>query len=669
MKKVSVLLLFALLVFSCQKGPSGLKLPSVLGDNMLLQQKTDASVWGKANPGQKITVTASWGSEKSIKAGKDGKWLVKLATPAAGGPFSIDVKASDTTITIKNVLTGEVWVCSGQSNMEMPVQGWPPADTIMNSANAIRTADLPEMRLFIVPRKVSGTPLDDCDGKWMVCNPETVRQFSATGFFFGRKLHEALKIPVGLLESTWGGTPSEAWTSGEALSNAGEFVKEMTAIKESLPLVDQYQAFLEKHKKVDVKPAGPDQYKNLGLDDEAAAGQSFDDSSWSIMKLPGLFESVIGDIDGVVWFRKTINIPASMAGKDLMLSLGPIDDMDCTWVNGQQVGATEESGLWKTDRNYTIPAKLVKEGPVVIAVRVLDTGGGGGIWGAPGSMKLSLKNNSKAALDISGDWKCQVSAVLIDGKFYMFDMSKNEYSSVKKPVSIGPSSPASLYNGMISPIINYTIKGAIWYQGEANVGRADQYARIFPLMINNWRDEWQEKNFPFYFVQIAPYVYSGADSTESVLLREAQAKSLSTPATGMVVTLDIATPQNIHPPYKIPVGERLAALALNNDYGIKTPCAGPLFKTMVADGNILKISFDNTGTGLASKEKTITEFEIASKDGRFVRADAKIVNNEVWVSSPAVKAPSKVRYCWRNAANGTLLNSDGLPAAEFSSGL
>jgi sialate O-acetylesterase len=281
-------------------------------------------------------------------------------------------------------------------------------------------------------------------------------------------------------------------------------------------------------------------------------------------------------------------------------------------------------------------------------------------------MKITDKALKEAPIDISGEWKYQVSAELTDNKFYIFDISKNEYAGIKKPMAMGPNSPSTLFNGMINPIVNYCIKGAIWYQGESNVGRADQYAKIFPLMIQNWRDAWKEKDFPFYFVQIAPYVYSGVDSTESVLLREAQAKSLTTPKTGMVVTLDIATVMNIHPPYKMEVGERLAALALNNDYGIKTPCVGPVYKSMVVDGKVIKVQFENTGSGLVAKSDFIPEFEIAGKDGGFVKAVAKIVNNEVWVSSPNVNEPAMVRYCWRNGATGTLLNSDGLPASEFS---
>jgi len=668
MKKATILLLFVMLFSACHNGPSKLRLPSILSDNMLLQQKTDALIWGKANPGQKITIAPSWGTEVAVKTGKDGKWSVNIPAPGAGGPYTIVISAADTTITIGNILAGEVWVCSGQSNMEMPIQGWPPRDTIMHSANVIANAALPNIRLFTVTRKVSADPLDDCIGKWEVCNPETVRPFSATGFFFGKKLYDKLNVPVGLIETAWGGTPSESWTAADVLTNAGEFIKDLAAMKESLPLQVQYQAFLERHKKVEVKPAGDDQWKNLGLGDEAAASADFNDSAWPSMALPQLFEKVIGDLDGVVWFRKVVNIPASLAGKDLILSLGPIDDMDCTWFNGLLVGATETSGFYQTDRNYIIPGAAVKEGASTIAVRVLDNGGGGGIWGAPGSMKITAKEGKEAPLDISGQWKYQVSAELTNNKFYIFDMTKNEYAGIKKPMAMGPNSPSTLFNGMINPIVNYRIKGAIWYQGEANVGRADQYAKIFPLMIQNWRDSWKEKDFPFYFVQIAPYVYSDVDSSESVLLREAQAKSLATPNTGMVVTLDIATVMNIHPPFKMEVGNRLAALALNNDYGIKTPCAGPVYKSMVADGKIIKVNFDNTGSALVSKKDLIPEFEIAGKDGAFVCAVAKIVKNEVWVSSPKVQEPAFVRYCWRNGAVGTLFNNDGLPASEFSAG-
>jgi sialate O-acetylesterase len=632
---------------------------------MILQQKSDARIWGKAAPGQKISVAPAWSTKVTVKTGADGKWSAVIPTPEAGGPYTITIGGKDTSIVINNVLIGEVWFCSGQSNMEMPIAGWPPVDTIMYSAKTIASASIPEIRLFNVQKKISDVPLDDCTGEWLVCSPETVNPFSATAFFFGKKLYETLHVPIGLIESAWGGTPSESWTSPDVLKNSNEFVKEIDEMKEAGPKVAEYQAWLNEHKQVEIKPAGDDQWKELDFGDLNLASQDFDDSSWPVMVLPGQFENKIGEFDGAVWFRKNVNIQGNLAGKDLILSLGPIDDMDCAYFNGKQVGATETGGFWQVDRNYSVHGELVKEGSNSIAVRVLDTKGGGGIWGAHGSMKLTAAKGKEKPVNIEGEWKYQPVAELIGNKFYIFDFSKNEFSQKERPKSLGPYSPAVLYNAMVVPVTNHRIKGAIWYQGEANVGRADQYAKIFPLMINNWRDAWKIKDFPFYFVQIAPYLYAGLDSSNSVLLREAQAKSLSVPKTGMVVTLDIATVMNIHPPYKMEVGERLANLALANDYGLKVPFQGPVYKSMVRDGSTIKIQFENIGTGLMSKSDYLSEFEIAGKDGKYVKAVAKIVNNEVWVSAPKVTEPESVRYCWRNGAVGSLFNSDGLPASQF----
>jgi len=666
MKKIASLSLsLALLLTSCQNGPSNLQLPSLIGDNMVLQQSSDSKIWGKAEPGHKITVIPDWTSAVSAKSGDDGKWSVLIPTPVAGGPYTITVEGKDTSIVINNVLIGEVWFCSGQSNMEMPLAGWPPVDTIMHSARTIAAAAIPEIRLFNVQRKVSGVPLEECTGKWLVCSPETVKPFSATAFFFGKKINEELKVPVGLIESAWGGTPSESWTSAETLRNAGEFTKEIDEMSASGPQMADYQSWLDEHKQTEIKPADDDQWKKLDFGDMLLAMPGYNDSSWPEMTLPAKFENTIGEFDGAVWFRKEVEIPRRMAGKDLILSLGPIDDMDCTFFNGETVGATETAGFWQINRDYLIPGGLVAEGVNTISVRVLDTQGGGGIWGAPGSMKLSVKESSSITFSIEGDWKYMPVAELIGNKFYIFDFVKNEFKEKQRPKSLGPYSPSVLYNAMLNPVVNYRIKGAIWYQGETNVGRADQYAKIFPLMINNWREAWGIKDFPFYFVQIAPWIYAGLDSTNSVLLREAQAKSLSVLKTGMVVTLDIATVMNIHPPFKLEVGERLANLALSNDYGFAKPSVGPVYKSMIRDGNTIKLQFDNTGSGLTSKNEFIPEFEIAGRDGKFIKAVAKIVNNEVWVSSPSAGDPVNVRYCWRNGAVGTLLNLEGLPASQF----
>ena len=668
MKNLVLFVAVFLLLAGCSRGPSHLKIPSLIGNNMLIQQKTEVAFWGKAANGEVITVAPSWSAAVKVKSGEDNSWKVTVPSPDAGGPYSVVISAHDTSVTVNNILCGDVWFCSGQSNMEMPMEGWPPNDTIMHSAATIAAAAIPDIRLFILQRRVSGEPLDDCTGKWEICSPETVRQFSATGFFFGRKIHDEIRQPVGLIESSWGGTPSEAWTSPDALEKNGEFVSELKALKESAPLVASYQTWLGSHKQ---QATGTDEnrWKNLDFGDKAVPSDSFNDSAWKVMTLPGYFESVTGDFDGAVWFRRKVYLPGTFVGKDLVLSLGPVDDMDCTWFNGEVVGATEMSGAWQAERNYKIPGKLVKKGPNVIAVRVMDTGGGGGLYGKKGSMKISVPGSNLGPVDIEGEWKLQPVAELTDGKFYLFDPVNNDFFAQKRPVSLGPGSPASLYNGMVSPAKNYKIRGAIWYQGEANVGRADQYAKIFPLMITDWRDTWKEGDFPFYFVQIAPYIYSGADSTELAPLREAQKKALALPATGMVVTLDIATVNNIHPPFKKEVGERLANIALVNEYGKKIAVNGPEFKSVIRDGITLKITFDRISGGLKASKGMPGSFEIASKKMKFLKATAKIVKDEVWVSNPILKDPVYVRYCWRNGDVATLFNSDGLPAEQFSAGV
>ncbi len=653
-------------LLSCQRTPSNLELPSLISDRMILQQKSDVNIWGNANPGHRIDVVASWDAKASAKTGKDGKWLVTLPAPAAGGPYTMTISGKDTSIVIYEILSGEVWFCSGQSNMEMPLEGWPPVDTVMHSETAIQLAVLPEIRLFNVQRKFSGEPLEDCTGRWEMCDPSTVRQFSATAFFFGKKLYDELHVPVGLIESAWGGTPAESWISSSALESAGEFTDAISSIKESAPLQHEYQMWLEGHEQLETGPSGSDQWKDLNFDDENVPSVDFDDSSWPVMNLPMQFERLTGAFDGAVWFRKKVEIPAGFKGKDLVLSIGPVDDMDRTYFNGTLVGATEESGLWQVSRDYQIPAALVKEGVNTISVRVLDTQGGGGIWGAPGSMEISVKTGRQTPVDIGGEWKYQPVAELIGNRFYIFDLSKNEFASQKRPLSLGATTPTVLFNAMVNPVVNYRSKGAIWYQGEANVGRAEQYKKIFPLMIQNWRDAWRIKDFPFYYVQIAPYVYSHVDSTESALLREAQKEALELPGTGMAVTLDIATVMNIHPPYKKEVGERLAFLALNNDYGINVPCVGPVYKSMTISGSTIKVQFDNIEQGLVARNGRLKEFEIAGKDGKYVMASAGIVNNEIVAYSPLVPDPVSVRYCWRNGAEASLFNSAGLPAWQFS---
>ena len=666
MKKTILILTTFLTLLGCQRKPSELVLPSLIGDNMVLQQKTDIHIWGNALPGTRIDVSASWGGAGKSVTGDDKVWSVTMPTPDAGGPFTITVEAPDTTITLDNVLVGEVWVCSGQSNMEMPLAGWPPNDTIMYSAATIASASVSEIRLFNVQRKVSAEPLTGCSGNWEVCSPSTVGQFSATAYFFGLKLYDELKIPIGLIESAWGGTPAEAWMSADILEESGEFVSEIKKIKESVPLIAGYQSWLDSHKQIVADASGENQWKDLSFSDDVVPANDFNDSEWPVMKLPGQFEQVIGDFDGIVWFRRSVDLPEEMSGRDLTLSLGPIDDMDRTYFNGKLVGSHEVAGFWQAERNYDIPKDLARTGANMIAVRVLDNQGGGGIWGKPGSMKIIENENRSVQVDLEGEWKYQPAAELVGNRFFVFDPSQKDFSSVARPTAVGPSTPTSLYNGMINPLVNYPVKGAIWYQGEANVGRADQYAKIFPMLIRNWREAWNNEALSFYYVQIAPYVYSGVDSTESAFLRGAQEKALQLPNTGMVVTLDVATVMNIHPPFKKEVGERLANLALSKNYGKDIVTQGPVFKSATAEGNSIRIQFDFVAKGLVKKGGLLTEFELAGLDGKFLKADARIDGNEVIVSSPKIPKPVFVRYCWRNGSTASLFNGDGLPALQFT---
>jgi len=352
----------------------------------------------------------------------------------------------------------------------------------------------------------------------------------------------------------------------------------------------------------------------------------------------------------VVWFRKVVELPASWAGKQLKIDLGPIDDMDITWFNGKEVGGIQKEGYWNVNRSYEVPGELVKAGKNVIAVRITDTGGDGGIDGEKKLLKLYPVNETPGeGISIAGDWQYKVDVV--------------------KPQPVladNPNTPTVLYNGMIAPLIPFAIRGAIWYQGEANVGRAAQYEQLFPDMISDWRSRWKEGNFPFYFVQIAPYKYGG-DGAQAAALRDAQRKSLATPNTGMIVTLDIGDSSNIHPSNKQEVGRRLSLWALATTYGEKgLVYSGPLYSGMKIQGSRVIVSFEHTDGGLIAKGGGLTGFQVAGAAGDFVPAKAVIRGNKVVVYADKILHPAAVRYGWSDIAEAHLFNKSGLPASSFS---
>lgn len=624
-------------VFVATVAGAQVQLPAMFSDNMVLQQQTDAPLWGKATPNATVKITTSWDCKNySVKAGTDGKWMVKLATPAAGGPYSITI-TDKKTLTLKNVMIGEVWICSGQSNMEMPLAGW---GKIMNYEKEIAEANYPNIRLLQVKRATSTYPLDDVTvdaGSWQECSPASIPGFSATAYFFGRDLYKNLNVPIGLIHTSWGGTLAEAWTSAGSLNLMPEFrkpVEEFSNLPKNADQKDWMTQILE----------GDFEIKN---NKAVAAQKNYNDSDWKSASLPGLWEdNGLPDTDGLVWFRKKIEIPDNWVGNDLVLSLGKIDDNEITYFNGEKIGATDG---YNTDRRYIIPARQVKKGDAVIAVRVIDTGGGGGFHGDPAMMYIAPVNKETLRENLDGEWNYKLAVNL-----------KNTNANVQ-------NQPTSLYNAMIAPLVPYGIKGAIWYQGESNAGRAYQYRTLFPLMINDWRTKWGY-DFPFYFVQLANFMQVKDEPSESgwAELREAQFQTLQLENTGMATIIDIGEADDIHPKNKQDVGKRLALQARAHTYGQKIVPSGPLYQTYRLEGDKIRIFFRPCVSKLKVKNgDTLKGFAIAGPDKKFYWADAKIEGDQVVVSSPQVAFPVAVRYAWADNPVCNLTNEAGLPASPF----
>lgn len=647
MKKNQIVLWIALGLFQFNLVfGSELKLPSLIGDNMVLQQNSTANIWGWAAPGDKVEVTASWdGTKYKVKADKEGRWLVELSTSTAGGPYEISIKA-DITEVLKNVMLGEVWVCSGQSNMEWPLRRAESAPAELPAAN------LPDIRLFQVEKRIASRPKEDVTGEWTVCSPASAEGFSAVGYFFGKHLNEELDVTIGLIHTSWGGTVSEAWTSQEMLRTFGAFDKQLDNLysltdKEMKRVEESMDSILE----VNTKMMDFDYPENIGLR-EGWMDADYDDSEWIEAEGPAEWSTMeeMGMIEGVVWVRMHLELPEAWIGKNLMLELGPVDEMDISYVDGQAVGSMRKIEDWNISRVYEVPASFVKQTSIVLSVRIVNTRSQGGINGDPEELRIYPKEDPGAEpLLLAGKWKYRIA-----GEF------------VSIPQLSNPNTPSVLYNGMLHPLLNYSIKGAIWYQGESNVGRAQQYRTIFPGMITDWRKQWDRGDFPFYFVQLAPYTY-GMESS-SAELREAQFLTLSKlDNTGMAVTLDIGNPKDIHPTNKRDVGKRLALWALAKDYGKEIVYSGPLFREISIEDQTIRVSFDNTGSGLQSVGGPLSDFEIAGMDQVYHPAKALVDGHTVVLGSPEVKEPVAVRYAWTNTAVPNLYNWEGLPASSFCS--
>ncbi len=639
--------ILGLLFLTAVTANAKVKLPSVFADDMVLQQKTDAAIWGQAAPRRQVTISTTWTDRRyQTNADADGSWEIKVPTPSYGGPYTLTISDGE-DLTLNNVLIGEVWICSGQSNMEMPLADW---GQIMNYKEEIAHANYPEIRLLQAEHVTSDVPLADAKlnngGGWQVCSPKNVAGFSATAYFFAREIYEKTKIPVGLIHTSWGGTVAEAWTSAVSLKKMPDFAEAVNAMENKgksteMPYAQKLKIWTDKVLKAD---------RGFKNGEPVWSADQLDMASWGDIKVPDLWENtVLPDFDGVIWLRKQINIPSSMTGKDLILSLGTIDDDDITYFNGQKVGETQ--GYDQT-RTYTVPASLVKLGDNNLTVRVFDTGGGGGLYGDAGT--LAVKSDSGEEISLSGTWKYQIG----------LDLKKFEPVPVSDE---GPNRPTVLYNAMIHPFIKYAIKGAIWYQGESNANRPAQYRTLFPLMINDWRANWNQGDFPFYFVQLANFMKKEDQPMQSdwAGLRDAQRNTLYLPNTGMAVIIDIGDAANIHPKNKQEVGRRLALIALNHDYHQKIEYSGPILESCKVKNNQIILKFIHAEGLKAEGGDEVKGFAIAGADEKFHWADAEIKGNKVRVSSPLVSEPVAVRYDWANNPEGNLYNGSNLPASPF----
>ncbi|GAB4198729.1 MAG: sialate O-acetylesterase [Thermoflexibacter sp.] len=618
-------------------------MPKIFADGMVLQRDIPVPIWGWADAGEKVTVTFL-GKRYTTKADTDGKWILKLAEMKAGGTFEMTIQGKEKeAITIKNIMIGEVWIASGQSNMEWKIDWLPYKNTEPSLAN------FSQIRMFTVPRELSAKPEKDITGgTWQEAVGNNVKDFSAVAYFFAKELYQHYKIPIGIINTSWGGTIAETWMSAGAAKQIPDFKAVVEDLEKTPDAIEKAKREAEEARKRFEEMVN---VKETGLV-EKWWQNDLNTNDWKEMKLPTLWESAgLPNLDGVVWFRKEIEIPEKYLGKDLVLSLGAIDDSDETYFNGEKIGQTMQK--YAEARVYKIPANKLKNGKNTLTIRVIDTGGGGGIYGKPEEMFVGL--GTERIVELAGNWK------------YKVGLGEN----ISLPQSFGPNSrPTLLYNAMIYPLVPYAIRGAIWYQGESNAGRAYQYRTVFPALIQDWRNQWKQGDFPFLFVQLANFMKFEDEPKDSdwAELREAQTMTLSLPNTGMAVITDIGEANDIHPKNKHDVGKRLALAAKKVAYKEDIIYSSPMYESMQVNGNKIVISFKNIGSGLMVKDRYgyIKGFAIAGEDKKFYWAKAYLDGDKVIVENESVSKPVAVRYAWaNNPEDANLFSKEGLPVCPF----
>ena len=616
------------------------RLPRLVSDGMVLQREKPVNVWGWASPGEKVKLTINSQTFETITTA-DGKWKIVLSAQKAGGPFEIEITASN-TIKLKNILFGDVWLCSGQSNMELPM-----SRVAVLYRKEIESSTNPNIRLFQVPVRWNYNNLqeDISGGKWEESNPQNILKYTAVGYFFARDLYEKYKIPVGIIQCAAGGSSAESWISEESL----KAFPEQYQIAKQLSDTTYMRNLLASEKAAQVKWFGDLRKNDLGRKSVSWFNPSLDDSSWPDFQLPSSFAEAEMDFkNGVVWFRKEIDLPDNCSGKSALLELGRIVDSDSVFVNGTFVGNVTYQ---YPPRRYNVAPGVLKAGKNNITVKVISQSGiGAFIKDKPYQLDVE-----EQAFDLKGTWKYNIGAKCEPCPSSTFF----------------PGKPLGLYNAMLYPTINYTLKGMVWYQGESNSSRANEYKSVMSTLIGEWRKLWGQGDLPFLFVQLPDFLEPKNEPSEGdwATMRDQQLKLLSVPNTAMAVTIGLGEWNDIHPLRKKEVGQRLALAAEKLACGDKNVVAsGPIYQSMKIVGNKIELTFTNCGGGLATNDgKQLSHFAIAGADKKLVWGKAEIKGNKIIVWSDQVINPEMVRYAWAdNPAGANLCNKEGLPASPFS---
>jgi len=622
------------------------RLPQLISDGMVLQHDTKLNIWGWASPGEKVSINFHHKTYKTTTLA-NGKWLVVINPIKSGGPHTMNIIASN-RITIHDILIGDVWFCSGQSNMVLPMER-----VKEKYQKEIANANYPEIRNFFIPTSsnVNQVSVDLPKSRWIACDSNTVLDFGAASYFFAKQLFDKYHVPIGIINSSVGGTPIQAWISGNGFNNMPGYQKRITQLHDTAYLHQfQHQPTIN----------NAQISKDINLHDKGLNGEkpwystTYQAINWHSFWLPGYWDDQgVKGLNGIVWFRKEIYLPSSMAGKQAKLFMGRIVNADEAYVNGTLVGSTTYQ---YPPRRYQVPAGVLKAGKNLIVIRISNAVGKGGFV-PDKSYFLSI---GKDTIDLRGDWQYQVGEV--------FELQK---ASSAPEALIAQNEPAGLYNTMVAPVINYKIKGIVWYQGESNTDKPDEYKKLLPALVTDWREKWNDNTLPFIYAQLPNFMEVQYAPSESrwAELREAQLQALAVPNTAMSVNIDLGEWNDIHPLNKKEVGNRLALAAEKLAYGDTAIVgSGPIYKSAKIDGNKIIISFDKTGGKLKTNDNAeLTQFAIAGADKKYVWAQAIIKDNQVIVWSDKINNPLYVRYAWADNPQGAnLYNAEGLPASPFS---